>query len=60
MGNDDESRLGLYAGVLAAVMVVALSVMALIALEPPKMVADNAPSILQRHQAEMLVGEPRT
>lgn len=36
MRDKDNSRLGLYASVVAAVMVVALSVMAFIALDAPQ------------------------
>lgn len=37
MPDKDDSQLGLYAGVLAGVMVVALSVMAFLALDPAPM-----------------------
>lgn len=45
MPEHHETRWGLYAGLFAAIMVIALAVMAVVALEPPMQMAESSFSI---------------
>lgn len=57
MGDDDDSHLGLYASVFAAVMVVALSLMALFALDPaPLQMAQSDTAISETWRSDEPAG----